>query len=109
MPLPPFVEVFPGDDGLDLPNDTGSAPPVVENEPQITLPPQDVGPNVVARLEDDVSVPPDTEDRPGFSERAEELAMERERTNVEEGEAATVGPFIQFCGTSLECAKCRKR
>ncbi|MEM6385868.1 MAG: hypothetical protein AAF718_06495 [Pseudomonadota bacterium] len=47
VPLPPFVEEFPAEDDLDLPNDTGGAPPVVENEPLITLPPEDVGPDVV--------------------------------------------------------------
>ncbi|MEM6386385.1 MAG: hypothetical protein AAF718_09140 [Pseudomonadota bacterium] len=47
VPTPPFVEEFPAGDRLDLPNNTGGVAPVAETEPLITLPPEDVGPDIV--------------------------------------------------------------
>ena len=62
--------------------------PVLENEPLVTPSPEDLGPNVVARLEFDILVPRGVEDRPCFAEWAQELAKEGERRNIGEGEAA---------------------
>ncbi|MEM6386387.1 MAG: hypothetical protein AAF718_09150 [Pseudomonadota bacterium] len=47
VPTPPFIEEFPAGDGLDLPNHTGVAVPVVETGPLVTLPPEAIGPDVV--------------------------------------------------------------